>query len=75
MADKPRRGRPARRRPVGAGLSDGAPAAGKPGTGKKAGLMAGVAGLSAVSTAAGVSAAKALRNRKAIRDEIGRAHV
>lgn len=37
-------------------------------TGKKAGLMAGVAGLSAVSTAAGVSAARALRHRKAIRD-------
>jgi hypothetical protein len=30
--------------------------------------MAGVAGLGAVSTAAGVSAAKALRQRKAIRD-------
>ena len=37
-------------------------------TGRKAGLMAGVAGLSAVGTAAGVSAARALRHRKAIRD-------
>ena len=37
-------------------------------TGRKAGLMAGVAGLSAVSTAAGVSAARALRHRKAVRD-------
>ena len=37
-------------------------------TPKKVGLMAGVAGLSAVGTAAGVSAARALRHRKAIRD-------
>jgi len=36
--------------------------------GRKAGLMAGVAGLSAIGTAAGVSAARALRHRKAIRD-------
>lgn len=36
--------------------------------GKKAGLMAGVAGLGAVGTAAGVSAAKALRYRKEIDD-------
>lgn len=36
--------------------------------GRKAGLLAGVAGLSAVGTAAGVSAARALRYRKAIRD-------
>ena len=34
---------------------------------RNAGLLAGVAGLGAVSTAAGVSAAKALRQRK-IRD-------
>ena len=68
MADKPPRGRLVRRRTVEARLSDSAPATGKADTGKKAGLMAGVAGLSAVSTAAGVSAAKALRNRKAIRD-------
>jgi len=36
--------------------------------GKKAGLMAGVAGLGAVGTAAGMSAAKAWRGRKEIRD-------
>lgn len=36
--------------------------------GKKAGLMAGVAGLGAVGTAAGISAAKAWRGRKEIRD-------
>lgn len=35
---------------------------------RKAGLMAGVAGLGAVSTAAGVSAAKSLRYRKEIED-------
>ncbi len=38
------------------------------GAGKKAGLMAGAAGLGALGTAAGVSAARALRHRKAIRD-------
>ena len=38
------------------------------GVGKKAGLMAGAAGLGALGTAAGVSAAKALRRRKAVRD-------
>lgn len=53
MADKPG---PAR--PDGTGMT----------AGKKAGLMAGVAGLSAVGTAAGVSAARALRHRKAVRD-------
>jgi pimeloyl-ACP methyl ester carboxylesterase len=63
MADKPRKVRlPALR----------AIEAAKPGGGfgpkKKAGLMAGVAGLGAVGTAAGVSAARGLRHRKAIRD-------
>ncbi len=38
------------------------------GGGKKAGLMAGAAGLGALGTAAGVSAARALRHRKALRD-------
>lgn len=38
------------------------------GGGKKAGLMAGAAGLGALGTAAGVSAARALRRRKAFRD-------
>ena len=38
------------------------------GVGKKAGLMAGAAGIGALGTAAGVSAARALRRRKAIRD-------
>ena len=38
------------------------------GVGKKAGLMAGVAGLGAVGTATARSAAKALRNRKAVED-------
>ena len=38
------------------------------GVGRKAGLMAGAAGLGALGTAAGVSAAKALRQRKAVRD-------
>jgi pimeloyl-ACP methyl ester carboxylesterase len=38
------------------------------GSGRKAGLMAGVAGLSAVGTAAGVSAARAFRHRKFIQD-------
>ncbi len=38
------------------------------GAGKKAGLMAGMAGLGAVGTAAGRSAAKAFRNRKFIED-------
>ena len=38
------------------------------GVGRKAGLMAGAAGLGALGTAAGVSAAKALRQRKSIRD-------
>ena len=36
--------------------------------GKKAGLMAGVAGLSAVGTVAGVSAARALRHKEYIED-------
>ncbi|MCB0925369.1 MAG: alpha/beta hydrolase [Mycobacterium sp.] len=36
--------------------------------GKKAGLMAGVAGIGAVSTAAGVSAARSLRQRKHVED-------
>lgn len=36
--------------------------------GKKAGLLAGVAGIGAVSTAAGVSAARSLRQRKQIED-------
>jgi len=67
MADRPRRGR-LRRRRAAAAAADIAPATGKADAGRRAGLMAGVAGLSAVSTAAGVSAAKALRNRKAIRD-------
>ncbi len=66
MADKPRRARLRRRRP--AASTDPAGAAGKSSAGRKAGLMAGVAGLGAVGTAAGVSAAKALRFRKAIRD-------
>ena len=66
MADKPRRrGALRRRRPAESGDSVNATPAG---AGKKAGLMAGVAGLSAVGTAAGVSAAKSLRHRKAIRD-------
>lgn len=38
------------------------------GAGKKAGLMAGVAGIGAVGTAAGMSAAKAIRYRKQIED-------
>ena len=38
------------------------------GAAKKAGLMAGVAGLGAVGTAAGRSAAKSLRHRKELRD-------
>jgi len=38
------------------------------GVGKKASLMAGVAGLGAVGTAAGRSAAKSLRHRKELRD-------
>jgi pimeloyl-ACP methyl ester carboxylesterase len=68
MADKPRRARLRRGRPTVSAISDGTVAAGRAVTGKKAGLMAGVAGLGAVSTAAGLSAAKALRQRKAIRD-------
>jgi pimeloyl-ACP methyl ester carboxylesterase len=38
------------------------------GVGKKAGLLAGVAGLSAVGTAAGVSAARTFRHKKFIQD-------
>lgn len=38
------------------------------GAGRRTGLMAGVAGLSAVGTAAGVSAARAFRHRKFIQD-------
>jgi len=38
------------------------------GVGKKAGLLAGVAGLSAVGTAAGVSAARSIRRRRYIED-------
>lgn len=38
------------------------------GMGKKAGLMAGIAGLSAVGTAAGVSAARTFRHKKFIQD-------
>jgi len=38
------------------------------GVGKRAGLLAGVAGLSAVGTAAGVSAARSFRHKKFIRD-------
>ena len=68
MADKPRRARLRRGRATASAISDGTVAAGRAVTGKKAGLMAGVAGLGAVSTAAGLSAAKALRQRKAIRD-------
>jgi pimeloyl-ACP methyl ester carboxylesterase len=68
MADKARRARLRRSRPTVSAVSDGVVATGKAATGKKAGLMAGVAGLSAIGTAAGVSAAKALRYRKAIRD-------
>lgn len=68
MADKARRARLRRRRPTVSAISDGVVATGKAATGKKAGLLAGVAGLGAIGTAAGVSAAKALRYRKAIRD-------
>lgn len=74
MPDKPARRRKfglARRRPrpaIGSGelvrVVDALPTKG----GRKAGLLAGVAGLGAVGTAAGRSAAKALRNRKAIED-------
>ena len=69
MPDKPARRRKfglARRRPrpaIGSGelvrVVDALPTKG----GRKAGLLAGVAGLGAVGTAAGRSAAKALRNR------------
>ena len=38
------------------------------GAGKKAGLMAGVAGLSAAGTVAGVSAARAFRHKQCIED-------
>jgi pimeloyl-ACP methyl ester carboxylesterase len=68
MADKPRRGRLRRGRTTVSAISDGTVVAGRAATGKKAGLMAGVAGLSAIGAAAGVSAAKTLRYRKAIRD-------
>ncbi len=72
MADEPARKRKlglGRRRPRTSGgelvrVVDSRP----PGTGKKAGLMAGVAGIGAVGTAAGRSAARAIRNRRAIED-------
>ena len=75
MADKPARKRrlplPRRRRPRPAApgtdlvrVVDTLPSA----AGRKAGLLAGVAGLGAIGTAAGRSAAKSLRNRKAIED-------
>ena len=51
-----------------AGKADKATEAAGLGVGKKAGLMAGAAGIGALGTAAGVSAARALRRRKAIRD-------
>jgi len=64
-ADKPqRKRRPARRR-TGALAVPAKPAAS---VGRKAGLLAGVAGIGAVGTAAGRSAAKAWRGRKEIRD-------
>ncbi len=67
-ADKPKRrlglGRRHKRDAIAA---DGAGSAER-GAGKKASLMAGVAGLGAVGTAAGRSAAKSLRHRKELRD-------
>ena len=51
-----------------AGKADKATDSAGLGVGKKAGLMAGAAGIGALGTAAGVSAARALRRRKAIRD-------
>lgn len=69
MADEPARKRKlglARRKPAGELVAtvESLPAS----TGKKAGLLAGVAGLGAVGTATARSAAKAIRNRKAIED-------
>ena len=65
MPGRPRRitGRP-RHPAIEAAKPEGAPS----GNGKKAGLLAGLAGLSAVGAAAGVSAARAVRFRKAIHD-------
>ena len=68
MADEPRKRKLglARRKPAAELVRavESLPA----GTGKKAGLMAGVAGLGAVGTATARSAAKAIRNRKAVED-------
>ena len=55
---------PPRRLAIEAAKPEGAPT----GNARKAGLLAGLAGLSAVGTAAGVSAARAVRFRKAIHD-------
>ena len=63
MADKPRKVKLPGLRAIEAAKPERAI-----GPSRKAGLMAGVAGLSAVGTAAGVSAARALRRRRAIRD-------
>ena len=70
MGAEPRRRRLIRRRSARGARAQNAlvRSEGAAGPGKKAGLMAGVAGLSAVGAAAGVSAARTLRRRKAIRD-------
>ena len=64
-ADKPRRKRVLARRGKGEPVASARPAAE---VGRKAGLLAGVAGIGAVGTAAGRSAAKAWRGRKELRD-------
>jgi pimeloyl-ACP methyl ester carboxylesterase len=67
-ADKPKRGLRLARRRKPDSLAALPPGLGSAGVARKAGLMAGVAGLGAVGTAAGRTAAKSLRHRKELRD-------